>query len=162
MSDDKQSTLPPELANLANQADTHAAEVATTDTAAPASSDKPQISCQQALTGYLEAARDGLCSYLDLETPKQTLADDKIAKVAEVMAPVLEKYGLSMAGGVIPIEVTAILTAGPILWTAAKTALFELKQKEAKAAAEARLRTMPVVPMDVTAGMPYPQGGPNG
>jgi hypothetical protein len=121
---------------------------------------EPEQSAGDALTGLLTAGREMAIVGLDIQSPKVTLADDKIAAIVQVTVPVLEKYGFKLGAGLIPVELQLLFTAGPILWVAAVTALQELAAKRAKAESEARLARAPIVPMGIVAdGL---QGQPNG
>ena len=156
-------TLPSPLDAIASKADAHASEavaeaaVATTGAAA-----EPAQSSAEALTGLITAGRELAVNVLELETPKTTLADDKIKAIVDVTVPVLEKYGFKLGGGLIPIELQAIFTAGPILWAAAAAMLQELADKRAKAESEAAMRSgrLPIVTMADVADRRT--GGPNG
>lgn len=148
------------LDQLANQADGISATVQAEANPQPAAPDEPQVTTAQALAGLLTGVREGASELMDLQSPRIVLTDDKIQKVAEAVAPALDKHGLSMVGGKIPVELHALFVAGPIMWATTKAVLAELASKQAKAQSEARLMTAPVVPMGVVAdGI---AGGPNG
>lgn len=70
---------------------------------------------------------------LKVESLGRTLNDENVHLCAEAIAPVADKYGIDlralMSGGV---EVTAVMVAGPILWTAAQELQTELKARRAK------------------------------
>lgn len=156
-----QDTLPPQIANLANQADAHASEELQ-DVAQPGPGAGPAQTATEALTGLLTAGRELAITAGDLQSPKVTLADDKIKIVVDVTVPVLEKYGFKLGGGLIPIELQAIFTAGPILWAATAAILDELAAKRAKAASEARLRSGMLPARTMADVADAHTGGPNG
>lgn len=63
-------------------------------------------------------------------------------RIADTLAPVLEKYGVSMGGW--GVELALVLTAGPVLWQSARIIAASVKkqapvevQQEAKAGATA-------------------------
>lgn len=83
--------------------------------------------------GFLVAAfREVASMLLRVESLKRTLADDKAETVARVLAPVADKYGLNLGGYLGGPEAVALMTAGPILWTAWKELDDELRARRAK------------------------------
>lgn len=137
-----------DLENIAHAADNLKAETAANDPAAQAGqpapgttpdapADQPQVSNKQAVAMALTTGREFLVTILGVQSAKLTLADDKVLLCAEAIAPVLDKYGIQLGrlkGGV---EISAIMTAGPILWAAYAAAMAEIAVKKAQAQAQA-------------------------
>lgn len=121
---------------IAAEADTIGAEAPPEGQGAPQGAG-PQAVPQSPNLGpiafMLATFRTVSCLMLKVESPKDTLNDANCQACAEVLAPVADKYGLDlrqmMSGSV---EATAVMVAGPILWTAASELMTELKARRAK------------------------------
>lgn len=126
-------------------------------TTAVATKKEPELTNEQAVAMLLTMAREGAVSLLNSQTIVVTLADEKIEKASKAIAPVMDKYGLRMGGIAAGPEVTAIVVAGPVMWAAYASLMFELNERK-RAVLEARQNmatvTPPanVVPMSVVAG----------
>lgn len=83
----------------------------------------------------MAGTREVLCAVLRVESPRTTLADDKCEAIARVLAPVATKHGVRLDAVIEGPEAAAIMTAGPLLWTAYRELVKEL---EAKAKRQAR------------------------
>lgn len=84
-----------------------------------------------ALSFLLTGARVLLCSVLDVESPKTTLADDKIKSMVDVLAPCADHYGINLGNTIQGPLGPALFTAGPLLWEAWSQLNMELKAKRA-------------------------------
>lgn len=60
--------------------------------------------------------------------------EDKKQAVAMALAPVLEKYGITL--GALPCELVLIITAGPLLYQSAKLVAAQMQAERAKVAAQ--------------------------
>lgn len=155
-----------ELDKLAAQGDALAAESAAANNPVPAApggevatTDGPKITNAQGCAMALQALREFLVNVLDVKSATATLADDKVAKAAEAIAPVLDKYGVNLGklgGGV---EVSAIVVAGPILWAAFRATMAELAMKKPERLGKAETVDRVVNFADAVESL---QGGPNG
>lgn len=82
------------------------------------------------LTGFRELS----CALLEVTSPQRTLADPIVERIAGVVAPVCDKRGVNLAAawGQYALEAGAVLTAGPLLWTAWRELDAELRARKAK------------------------------
>lgn len=68
---------------------------------------------------------------LKVESLQRTLSEQNIATIADVVAPVADKYGINLADMFNGPEGKALLIAGPLLWTAAVELKTELAARRA-------------------------------
>jgi hypothetical protein len=126
-----------ELARRAAQLDGGADQV-TPAPAADASIAAPAVdelaeSNRQAILVLGGGFRDLSCGMLGVDSPKRTLAEPILERIADALLPVLSKHQVSLArwmGGMGP-ELAAAFAAGPLLWTAYKELDAELRAKRA-------------------------------
>lgn len=122
------------LAQLADEAD--ASDSATPGDARPGGAPpgvgttvSPNVG---AIVLLLSTFRTIAGAMLAVQSLDSTLNDANVARCAEVLAPVADKYGIDLGAAWAGPEAAAILVAGPILWTAAQQLNLELKAKRAR------------------------------
>ena len=93
----------------------------------------PAMANREALKFGLELFRTLVCSLLKVESPKETLSAENVESVAGAVAPVLDKYGISLSDlfGRWEREIAAVVVVGPIAWGAWKGLDRELRAKRA-------------------------------
>lgn len=109
----------------ADQLDTLAAQADALDLPAPGAAPggeggevaAPALTNAQCLSLGYEMARDTLCSFAKVHSPKSTLSNDVIKPMAEAQAAVLDKYGISLQslGGDYMLEIKAAIVTVPVL-----------------------------------------------
>ena len=111
-----------------------AAAQADPDQANPAQAVDPAVANKGVIVFLLTGFRELSCAILRVESPRRTLADPQIDQVATVLVPVCAKYGLDLSrwAGDWQLELAAIMTAGPILWTAYRELDEELRVRRAR------------------------------
>lgn len=116
-----------------------AAPAEDTTIAEPAES--PAMTNAEIIMVIVSMARDLVCSALDLESPKTTLAQDKAQKLGELWGPVADKRGwnFNSAMGNYALEITALIGTVAIVQEVRKAYLVEVA---------ARVSTEPINPPD--------------
>lgn len=114
--------------------DADAAAQANPDAPDQAQAVDPAIANKGVIVFLLTGFRELSCAILRVESPRRTLADPQIDQVATVLVPVCAKYGLDLSrwAGDWQVELAAIMTAGPILWTAYRELDEELRVRRAR------------------------------
>lgn len=106
------------LDRLAAQADQGAAESDQEQADEQGAPEGPSLTNEQCLGVAWELIRDTLCGFAGVNTPRITLANERIAPMVKAQAAVLDKYGIDLqatAGGYM-VEITAAIATLPVLW----------------------------------------------
>ena len=116
---------------------------------APPEPEKPVgLKNEQCLLGGLQMIRETVCAIAGVQSPKVTLADDKLQPIAKANAEVLDKYGLSLSdmGGEYMVEIKAAIVTLPVLFFAyaALKAEMNARQKPATPATPAQATETPM------------------
>lgn len=119
------------LAGLADEVDGGAAAVA-----APGDPHAPQPipagpDYGQEAAGMVDMFGAMVCGYAPAAEP--LWSPETKGRMAASIAPVMEKYGVSF--GALPVEVTALIVCGPVLYQSARVVAAQINADKAKAAA---------------------------
>lgn len=123
----------PALEALATQADNMAAPVeGDGQQPAPAAAEQPAPGNFEAIAFLLAGFRVVFSQVTGTQSLHRTLDDQKVHACATVLAPVADKYGFQLGGYLGGPEGTALMVAGPILWSAAAELRAELAARKRK------------------------------
>lgn len=88
----------------------------------------------QCLAMALQTIREALCSIAKVKSPRQTLDDETVQVCADAVGPVLDKYGINLAGvaGDYMIEFRAVATVLPIVFAFRSALVDEIRASKAK------------------------------
>lgn len=92
----------------------------------------PKMSNAQILAGGLSAGRDVFCAVTKLQSPKRVLDDSKTKTIADLWAPVLDKYGFDLGAylGDYALELTAVIGTIAIVSEVRQAVIAEIAQRE--------------------------------
>lgn len=105
---------------------------------APQAPAEPALSNYQAIGTGLAMAREALCLALKVRSPQETLADERIAPVAQAWAKVCDERGIDLGaymGGAVGV---ALAMSVPLAFAVYKGLSDELQARRAAPAAEAK------------------------
>lgn len=118
------------LEQLAAQADSQAAPPAS-EPGQLAPGAEPQPGNFEAIAFLLSAFREVCGAMLKVQSLARTLDEPNVEKVARALAPVADKHGLVLGDWLGGPEALAVMTAGPVLWTAWRELDAELRARRA-------------------------------
>lgn len=108
-----------------------------TDLDTTATQEPQGLTNEQALGGALAAGREAFCAFTKLQSPRATLDDEAVQKLAALWGPVLSKHGIDLGRyiGDYAMEFAAVIGSFSIAGAVRAGVLAELAERKAKAKA---------------------------